>query len=258
MLRISVRTFSRSREVSLQAFAGRLVVADEEPLHVGIAQDDAAQGRSGVGLGPAQAPGVGRLDGGRDDQRSGPFDDLGKPRGHRDRKVGQDASLELEVAHPDRPGVGPEPVRSTGVVGLEDGRWQVERAIEVSPAEECMVGVEAGVIEQPLHGRSVLGVGAPQLPARLLDVVKPSRAATRRRSPRGREVVRPPRARSSGHGSASHVAGVPGGRGGEEDHEDQGRGGEDDPRLETSGQPCTTVPETATSAGWTAAGDPSG
>ena len=40
-------------EVRLQAFRGRFVVADEQALHVGIAQDDPAKGGGHVGLGTA-------------------------------------------------------------------------------------------------------------------------------------------------------------------------------------------------------------
>ena len=36
-----------------------------------------------------------------------------------------------------------------------------------------MVGVETGVVQQPAHGRIVLGVGRSQLPAGLFDVVQP-------------------------------------------------------------------------------------
>ena len=52
MLRISVLTLNRWDKKALQAFAGRLVVAHEEALHVRIAQNNSTQRGCDVRLDP--------------------------------------------------------------------------------------------------------------------------------------------------------------------------------------------------------------
>ena len=80
MFRISTGVSQPLLQVALQAFDGRLLVADEQALHVRVAQDDSAPAVRQIGLGPAQAPRIGRLARALDDLGTGSLHHFGHAR----------------------------------------------------------------------------------------------------------------------------------------------------------------------------------
>ena len=173
MLRISTDAPSRSLRSRFQALDGRLVVADEEPLHVRVAQDDSTPPRPEIGFGTGKphelvvwvepstiwAPvpltisaSLGRV---------------------RDLKISLHRPLHRKIADPDRAKVGTEPVRPARLFGFEDRRRQEYGPIEVAPAYQGVLGIEPRECEQSLHRGWILGERARQRAARLLDIKKP-------------------------------------------------------------------------------------
>ena len=169
-------------QLALQALGRRFLIADEQALHVGITQDDSAPARPEIGLGTAQAPGVRGLHRALDDLGTGALQeivDLGRVE---NLEVRLDLALDRKVPNPDRADVRAKAVGAAGFVGLEDLAGQENGPVEVSPADEGMVGVELGESQ----------AGA----AWLEDIRRTSPPATAARLPRRRAASAASRLRS--------------------------------------------------------------
>ena len=88
-------------------------------------------------------------------------------------KVRLDLALDRKVPNPDRADVGAKAVGAAGFVGLEDLAGQEDGPVEVSPADEGMIGIELGETQQALHGRRVFGERRRQRPLRTCHVEEP-------------------------------------------------------------------------------------